>query len=305
VVLTRARLASRWSWLRATVVLLGLVVLSFWAWRQRPAALPDGWHALLLPGVFLALCSLFAYSVRFRYVMRLLDLDVHRIESLRIVSFAVFCQCFVPMGGGAELAKFFKLRGLAPQRRALISAAGVALEHLIGLAILVLTASVLFGVLRPIAIDLAPVTLAVGAVAILALAATVLLRRQNLHARQLIVHLQTHRRDALLALSWSLLMHVLLAAAVFVGSLGWAIPIGYGQILFVLSAAGVLQAVPANLLGIGMADAAGTGLYVALGLSLSNAVLLASLLIGYRLLIALLGGLWELGATRRVIAGET
>ena len=286
------------------MTLLGLLALSFWAWRQRPPALSIGWHELMLPGASLALCSLFAYGARFRHVMRLVDLDLNRIESMRIVSFAVFCQFFVPVGGGAELAKFIKLRGLAPQRRVLISAAGVALEHLIGLTVLVATASVLFGLFRPIAIEAAPLTLVIAALLILALAAVVLLRKRALSARDLVAHLQAHQRDAVLALGWSLLMHVLLAAAVFVGSLGWAIPIGYWQILFVLSTAGVLQAVPANFLGVGVADAAGTGLYVALGLPLSNAVLLASLLIGYRLLVALLGGLWELGRARHAMAGE-
>ena len=299
--------ALRWSLLRSAVALLGLVTLFVWAWRQRPTALSGGWHAPMLAGAVLALCSLLAYSARFRHVMRLLDLDVNRLASLRIVSFAVFCQFFVPVGGGAELAKFLKLRGLAPQRRAVISAAGVALEHIIGLATLVATASALFAILSPFPLKVDPLLVVIAALTVLALAVTVLLRRQGgsgLDARQLLAQLHARKSDAALALGWSLLMHVLLAAAVYVGSLGWAMPIGYWQIFFVLSAAGMLQAVPANLLGIGAADVAGSGLYVALGLSLSNAILLASLLISYRLLVALSGGLWELDRARRVMAAE-
>ena len=261
----------------------------------------------MIPGAMLALCSLFAYSARFVHVMRLMDLDVNRLESLRIVSFAVFCQFFVPVGGGAELAKFFKLRGLAPQHRTLSNAAGIALEHIIGLAALLTIASVLVVFLRPFALEVSPPVVALAALLILALAATVLLRRRGdteLNGQQLLGHIRARLRDVALALGWSLAMYVLLAAAVYVGSQGWGIPIGYWQVLFVLSAAGVLQAVPVNLLGIGAADVVGTGLYVALGSSLFHAILLSSLLVAYRLLVALLGGLWELNSARRAVAAR-
>jgi len=75
--------------------------------------------------------------------------------------------------------------------------------------------------------------------------------------------------------------------------------IGFWHILFVLSAASVFQAVPANVAGIGPAEVAGTGLYLALGVSWPAAVLLVSLLFSYRLLVAVIGGTWELLALRR------
>ena len=303
MVVSQAEPVRRWFVLRAVLALLGLVGLTVWAWWQRPHALSGGWQAQMLPGAFLALCSLAAYGARFRQVMRLLNIKLTLRESLRIVSFAVFCQFCVPVGGGAELAKFLKLRGLAPERRALISASGVVLEHIIGLLALVATASVLFAIFRPFALTVPPLVVAIVAPTILVLAAMVLLRRQG-STRLDSTQLLAHKSDVVLALGWSLLMQVLLAAAVYVGSLGWAMNIAYWQILFVLTTAGVLQAVPANLLGVGAADVAGTGLYVALGLSVSHAILLASLLISYRLLVVLFGGLWELDRARHVMAGE-
>ncbi|CAN0504062.1 unnamed protein product, partial [Phaeothamnion confervicola] len=122
-------------------------------------------------------------------------------------------------------------------------------------------------------------------------------RRADLNAGQVLARLLAHKRDAALALAWSVAMHALLAGAVYVGSLGWGLALTYWQVLFVLASASVLQAVPASLLGIGVADVAGTGLYVALGLSLPDALLLVSLLYCYRLLAAVLGGLWESGKT--------
>jgi len=280
---------------------MGAIVL--WAWQSRPAALAAHWHGLLVPGVLLSLLSLLAYAARFRRVMRMLDLPFTFIDGLRIVSFAVFCQFFVPLGAGAELSKYLKLRGLAPERRALVSAAGIVLEHLLGLVALLMIAGVLFALMRPFAIDVS-ITMMVGcALMVVVLAASVLLRRQGrigLGARQVLARLGAHKRDAALVLAWSLLMHVLLAAAVHVGSLGWHIGISYWQILFVLAAASVLQAVPATLVGVGLADVAGAGLYVALGLPLAEALLLVSLLYCYRLLVAVLGGLWELDKARRL-----
>ena len=280
------------------LALLTISALIGWAWQARPASLAVRWHALLIPGALLSLLSLLAYAARFRRVMHMLDLQFSLRDGLRIVSFAVFCQFFVPLGAGADLAKYMKLRGLAPERRALLSAAGIVLEHLLGLVALVSIASVLFALLRPLALEVNIALLVLGALTVVALAAWVLLRAQGaagLDVRHLLARLGSHKRDAALALLWSVLMHALLAGAVYVGSLGWGLALSYWQVLFVLASASVFQAVPANLVGIGVADVAGTGLYVALGLPLTDALLLVSLLYCYRLLAAVLGGVWESG----------
>ena len=178
----------------------------------------------------------------------------------------------------------------------MLSAAGIVLEHLLGLIALVSIASVLFAWLRPFALEVDGALLALSALTVVALAAWVLLRRQRragLNGRQLLARLGAHKCDAALALAWSVLMHALVVGAVYVGSLGWGLALSYWQVLLVLASASVLPAVPASLVGIGVADVAGAGLYVALGLSLPDALLLVSLLYCYRLLAAILGGLWE------------
>lgn len=273
-----------------------------WAWQARPVTLALRWHGWLVPGVALSLLSLMAYAARFRRVLHLFEIRFPLADGLRIVSFAVFCQFFVPLGAGAELAKFMKLRGLARERRARVSAAAVALEHVLGLLAVVLLAGVSFAALRPFALHLDVRWLMVAGAAIVTLAFIVVVRlhaRRGLEARQLLAAMNGHRRDVLLIIAWSMLMHLVLAAAVYVGSLGWQLAISYPEILFVLTSAAVFQAVPANLVGVGVADVAGTGLYVALGLPLSDALLLASLLYCYRLLAALLGGAGELFRMQR------
>lgn len=277
-----------------------------WAWHARPAALSVRWHFLLIPGTALSLVSLFLYALRFRRVLHIFDLRLSPRDGLRIVSFAVFCQFFMPLGAGAELGKFLKLRGLAPQRRAMVSVAAIALEHMLGLVAVVLLAGVSFAILTPFELHLDGRWLLVAGVAIVVLSAlTVLLltARRGLDLAQLQALLSSHKTDALLIVGWSMLMHFVLSAAVYVGSLGWGIAIHYPQILFVLTSAALFQAVPANLVGLGVADIAGTGLYIALGLPLGDALLLVSLLYCYRLLAAMLGGIWEMSSMRRSSMG--
>ncbi|MBK8960258.1 MAG: flippase-like domain-containing protein [Proteobacteria bacterium] len=282
-------------------------VLIWWAWQSRPA-LPDvRWHVVLIPGFALSLASLLAYAARFRRVLGLVDIDISPVTALRIVSFAVFCQFFLPVGGGAELGKFLGLRSIAPERRAGARAVAIVLEHVLGLLAVVVIACVGFALLQPFAVSLDYRWLTAAGLAIVALGGTVVLvmqRRRGLDARQVLAALDAHKGDACLTLLWSMLMHALLAAAVYVGSRGWDLAIGYTEILFVLASAAVFQAVPASIAGLGVADAAGTGLYVALGLPLGDALLLVSLLYGYRLLAALLGGAWELLGARWQLGKE-
>ncbi|MCC6710347.1 MAG: flippase-like domain-containing protein [Gammaproteobacteria bacterium] len=287
-------------WRMALALALASALMA-WAWHARPATLAVRWHGLLIPGAALSLLSLFLYALRFRRVLHMFDLHLSPRDGLRIVSFAVFCQFFMPLGAGAELGKFLKLRGLAPQRRAMVSIAAIALEHVLGLLAVVTLAGASFAILKPFQLHLDGHWLLVAGVAIVVLSAlTVLLlaARRGLDLAQLQALLSTHKSDAVLIIGWSMLMHVVLSAAVYVGSLGWGIAIHYPQILFVLTSAALFQAVPANLVGLGVADIAGTGLYVALGLPPGDALLLVSLLYCYRLLAAMLGGAWEFRRVR-------
>jgi uncharacterized membrane protein YbhN (UPF0104 family) len=102
------------------------------------------------------------------------------------------------------------------------------------------------------------------------------------------------RRELARAFGLSCLMQGCLATAVWLGSRGWAIDIGYLDVLLVLTTSLMLQAIPLQLAGIGAAELAGTGLYLALGLSPAGALLLVSLLYCYRLAVAIAGGLWAL-----------
>lgn len=286
--------------LRSLVVPLGIAVLL--AWAAREVGQGDGrlWNWFLLPGALAGALSVGLFALRFRLVMAATGIDLARRQALRITTLATFYHFFVPLAAGADLTKFVKLRGVAPAARPLQLAGAIVLDHVIGLVTLLVMALVLGLALAPASLALDPRALGVAVIAG-ACALVVMLRRRGhavaMHHREA-AREPLRRRELLAAILLSALMQCALAAAVWIGSRGWAIEVGYLDILLVLTTSLMLQAIPCNLAGVGAADLAGTGLYLALGLTPAAALLLVSLLYCYRLLAAVGGGLWDLLAPR-------
>jgi len=282
--------------LHSLVVPLGVAVLL--AWAAREVGQGDGrlWNWFLLPGVLAGACSVGLFALRFRLVMAAIGIDLARRQALRITTLATFYHFFVPLAAGADLTKFVKLRGIAPAARPLELAGGIVLDHVIGLATLLVMALVLGLALAPATLALDLRALGVAAIAGMFGLAVMLRRRVDAAAagHGELAREPLRRRELAAAILLSGLMQCALAAAVWIGSRGWAIEVGYLDILLVLTTSLMLQAIPFNLAGVGAADLAGTGLYLALGLTPAAALLLVSLLYCYRLLAAVGGGLWDL-----------
>ena len=96
------------------------------------------------------------------------------------------------------------------------------------------------------------------------------------------------------AVGVSLIMHLLFASGVYLGSLGWHIPISWPDVLFVVATSLMFQAIPLNVAGVGATEMAASGLYLAIGLPLPAALLLTSLPVLFRLLAGVIGGVWDL-----------
>ena len=281
----------------------GVAALTYWALQERPMQFSAGWNSFLILGVLISQVSIYVFALRFRCVMKIAGLSLSVTDSLRINTLAMFYHFFVPLSIGAEVTKLVKLRAVAPDRGLVATVGGIALDHFVGLATLILISTSLIVVLRPVAIDLDTysfITLALSGLLIAALLVLALRKRFSSKMKSLLERLQGHQTDVFCAFGLSVFMQLLIAAAVFVGSFGWGLEIGYFQILFVLTGSLIFQGLPINLAGVGVAEIAGTGLYIALGLPASAAVLLVSLLYCYRILIALIGGLWELTASKRL-----
>lgn len=293
---------KRWvSGAKIVLLPLGVAALCYWASQERSIRPSAGWHGSLLLGVLISQISIYVFALRFRRVMNIVGLRIGVIDSLKIHTLSMFYHFFVPLSIGAEVTKFVKLRAFAPDRGPMLTAGGIVLDHMIGLGALMAISIGLLVALEPVVIDFHLRILTIVIATGMAVGATVVLRSRigsSSEMKDFLNQLRGHKADLLSAFGLSLVMQLLLAAAVFAGSLGWGLHIGYSEILFVLTGAFIFQAIPFNFAGVGVAELAGTGLYVALGLPLSDAVLLVSLMYCYRILMALIGGLWELLATQ-------
>jgi len=281
---------------------IGIAALVYWASREHSVRFVDAWNAYLLAGVLLSQVSICFFALRFRRVMRVVGLRLSVREALRINALSMFYHFFVPLAAGADVTRYIKLRGLAPERRPVAMAGGIVLDHIIGLGTLIMIAVILTILLKPtiVTLDTRVLIFAAAVVVCVAAGAGVSIRQSSsLKVAELVRRLRGHKLDVAHAVALSLAMQLLTAAAVFTGSVGWGISIGFHEILLVLTASFIFQALPFNVGGVGAADIAGTGLYIAIGLTPAAALLLVSLMYCYRLLVAVTGGICELASARR------
>lgn len=288
--------------LKLALLPAGIGTLLYWASREESLRHGElvGWP--LLGGALLSLLAMLPLALRFRHAMRIAGFHVDLRQALRINALSAFYHFFVPLSIGSELTKFVHLRAVAPERGSMRAAGAILLDHVLGFAAIaaIIVALLVHGRRLPIALDPAWLR-AAACIAAAAGAAGAWHFRARIRARggELLSRIATHRLDAAAAVAWSALMQILLAAAVATGSSAWGLAIPFPDMLFVLAGSNLLAAVPLNVAGIGAAEIAGTGLFIALGLSSREAVLLVSLLFCYRLLFAVAGGAWDFVATHR------
>jgi Lysylphosphatidylglycerol synthase TM region len=283
---------------RAGVTIGGVCLLLYWVAHERALNFAATWPALLL-GLFLSQLSFACYAARFRAVMRITDIDLLPLQALKLSARALFYHYLLPLSVGNDLTRLTLCRAAAPAVPVRLIAGGIVLDHGIGtLALLLLVCTVGWHLIPGVEFSWQK-GWGFGLVGVLVISALgywahpLWQRLAGWRAR-----LCGHWSCVVQALALSLLMQSVLAAALHSGAQGWHIDLPYVQILAVLAASGLLQILPFNFGGLHLGDVAGTGMYVALGLSLSDAILLGSLLVCYRLMMAVIGGLWDLGMPR-------
>jgi hypothetical protein len=290
---------KRWlSGAKIVVLPLGVAALCYWASQERSMQWSDGWNRYLLLGVLISQISMFFFALRFLRVFNIFDLRLSIVDSLKINMLAMFYHFFVPLSIGADITKFVKLRAVAPDRRPMVTAGGIVLDHIVGFAVLVTIAVVLFVAIQPLVIEVDTRSLVIIVALGIVAGAFAVTRRRVASSLPLIKEslrrLRGHKGDLVLAFGFSVITQFLLTAAVFAGGFGWGMDIGYWEIMFVLTGSFIFQSIPVSLVGIGAAEIAGAGFYMALGLPVSDAVLLVSLMYCYRILVAIIGGIWDL-----------
>ena len=297
-------MSARAALFYAKIVLmpLGIGCLVYWAAQEESIRHHVRWSWELPAGAALSLLAMGPLALRFRHALQIAGFRLDAAQSLRINALSAFYHFFVPLSIGAEVTKFVQLRLCHPQRGAMRLAGAIVLDHILGFTALLALLVVLLNGDNPLRIGFDPRYIAVAVIAVNGTGLAIawhLRERLGSTARDILVRIASHRGHALLAITWSCAMQVLLAIALILPASAWGIGIGFRDLLSVLVGASMLAAVPINVAGIGAAEIAGTGLYMALGLSSREALALVSLLYCYRLLFALVGGLWDFAATRR------
>lgn len=289
-------------YLKLVLMPIGIGCLLYWATQEETLRQQARWNWELSAGALLSLVAMGPLALRFRHALNVAGFALHTAQSLRINALSAFYHFFVPLSVGAELTKFVQLRLAHPERGALRLTAAILLDHVLGFAALLTILIGLFAGDNPLAGPLDIRWIAVAIIIVNSLLLTLAWRfRARLSAsfRDVLQRLVTHRLDVVAAIGCSVAMQALMAVAVVLPAGSWGIDIDYREILFVLAASSLFAAIPLNVAGIGAAEIAGTGLFIALGLSSQQAVLLVSLGYCYRLLFAVLGGVWDFAATRR------
>lgn len=280
---------------RAGLTTIGLGLL-FFSLRGELAHLPRANAVTMSGSVLLALAAFCFYAGRFRTVMRLITLELTPLHALRLTASASFYQAFVPLSVGGDLTRFALCSAAAPGMSRRRIAGGIVLDHLLGsLALAVLAAPWL---LRRVAGEgplFGALVLGAGLLPLLVLTTSRGLRRRT---AGILRPLRAHLAGTLAALAFSLGMQTLLAVAVWNLARMWQVEIAFIDLLGVVACGGLLQVVPVNIGGLHLGDLAGGALYMLHGLSLSQAALLATSLYCLRVMVAILGGVWDLAQAR-------
>ena len=290
------RFTRRWGWgaLKFILVVLGIAVLLRQLNQHRTVPLSALWNFNLLAGWWLSVLAFGAFAARFRLSLRIAGLILTYRDSLRINALGAFLDFVVPLTGGGDAAKYLRIRATNHERAPLLPAAGIALDHFIGFVVaLFLTAGLVWRL--PIASAvMAKLPWLIALSVLVVIVALILNRIYRARTALWIARIYTHRRSTEWALMWSVLMQTLLAAAVYLAAKGSAITVDYLSILWVLAASALSAIIPVKIGGLGARDVIGTGLFILLGIPTADAVLLATILYGYRATIAVAGGLVEL-----------
>jgi uncharacterized membrane protein YbhN (UPF0104 family) len=251
--------------------------------------------AALLAAIVVNQIALTLFAVRMRAVLSLIDIDLTFRDSIRIHLQSMFYFFVVPMTVGLELARFLKIRSLAPKADGLKLGAALVFDRLVGAGCALLIALVLLAFMQLPLITPSPLwaLAALGGAAIAFFAARTLPRLRQAAAVSLALG-REHPGRLLGIVAISIVMHVTSAIAILLAAGAFGIAIDLLQTLFAVCGGMILMVLPVAFGGFGPADAGATGLLILLGQPPGVAVTVAALIFAARLIGGIEGGIWEI-----------
>jgi uncharacterized membrane protein YbhN (UPF0104 family) len=305
ILLTTLSDKKRFGLLKVFLISVGVVILLISIANVSNLNLMSVFNGKVLLGFFISQVALLLYSLRFQLVMKSTGITLKIIDALRINTLAVFYHFFTPLSMGADLTKFIKLKRNHDSASHRITS--IVFDHIVGICSLVVLSTFLFFLRKP---ELGKLglrgNLSIIGVATCALIITVIIFRKDIKNiyQKILLSIKENWSLIFIAFCSSIIMHMTLAAGIFVGSHGIGVTIPYIDILFVLSISMILQSVPVSILGVGATEVASAAIYTAIGLPVTTALLLVALLYTYRLITSVAGGIWQLIENNDVLSSR-
>jgi uncharacterized membrane protein YbhN (UPF0104 family) len=299
----RVDLPTRWRlplWALVPKLVLvsgGLLLLAHWALRRIPDATPalDLWS--LLGAVLLNQIALYAAAWRLQATLAAFGISIRRGQAMRIHLQSLFYFFFVPMSVGLEIARFLKVRDINPTVSAKRLLFALLFDRVLGLAAVLMVVGILLPIVLPALLPQLwyPAWLLFAVIVASVISATSWLHRRS-RERLLTMIAATAEvgRSLPLLIGLSLAALLVVCASVYVIATSARIDIGLVSLTFALSASLLGMLLPVSLLGATVGEAAGVGIFAALGLNAASGMLLVSTAYGGRLLGALQGAIIEL-----------
>jgi uncharacterized membrane protein YbhN (UPF0104 family) len=303
----------KWGTPVKVVAIAAVLAILFWRLSKNPdiAHFGEAWKSTLA-AVLVAHFAFFLMALRWKWSMNAVGVPFTTGASWAVTAQSYFYYHVTPLAIGADVARFAKALALAPQKPRFVVIFAVLFDRMLGMASL----AIVFAATAPFVfhdLSLPVITPAIGiiiacgviACAALGLAGCWILRRRL--AQFIATGLPILRQGApyfALTLVAATAMQVAYGIGLWIGAVGWRIEIS--PLESICAAAGSLffNLVPASVFGIGVGQVAGVAIYLALGLSQSEALLL--ILLGYlaHFSLGILGGVAEMaGLDRRLSRG--
>lgn len=261
----------------------------------------------LLAGIVVSQVSVFLCAVRLAYMVAAWGERIPLLSTYKIHLRSLFYFVFVPFSIGADVARIAMLSGLFPNENRAQTIGVVLSDRVVGfLTFLAISILAFIPTSRMMAESVGisrGYVVAVLAMLFVAAAGSLLSRMDHFRIRRKGEAFLAAFRSSIQwvgkALGTSILMQLCMCSAVFLAAHSFAIPIHWSHVVFVVSSAMLFQLIPVSVGGVGATEVVAVGLYMAVGLGRTDAVMLSSVAFTFKLLSALIGGLLEYVGTLR------
>lgn len=288
-----------WDVARLVLVPCGLAALAAGFIGEMQATRVGGWAIGILGGIAVNQVALALFVARMRGVLGLFGIAIKWGAALRVHLQSMFYFFVVPMSVGMEVARFAKVRHLAPEVEGQRLVAALLWDRGLGLAGSAVTALAIVPLVQ--LGDIGAFMQRGWSVAVVGVGALVMVGLLSWWRRREVALMFDAMLEALRQgwanmglLALSVLMQVAMGVAVYLvgDALGFAlVP---WEVVFCVAVGGFGLLVPVVVAGAGSIELATAAAFLLVGASLEEAMVLAVVGYGMRLLGAIQGGVWEM-----------